>query len=158
MRRFKVIVDGREHDVQMVEVTEPDACPPETRGQALEPNCAATVERHGGAAFSGQSGSAAGSAAAGSTGVPGPARGQEDKVSPEGLRKVEAPLAGTILSVRVKEGDRVKVGDVLVTLEALKLENEIASPYCGVVRSVNVKAGESVQAGAILVTVEELAS
>ena len=65
MRRFKVIVDGREHDVQMVEVTEPDACPPETRGQALEPNCAATVERpHGGAGFSGQSGSAAGSAAA----------------------------------------------------------------------------------------------
>ena len=58
----------------------------------------------------------------------------------------------------MKEGDRVKVGDVLVTLEALKLENEIASPYCGVVRSVNVKAGESVQAGAILVTVEELAS
>ena len=74
------------------------------------------------------------------------------------VKKVEAPLAGTILSVRAAEGDRVKVGDVLVTLEALKLENEIASPHSGVVRSVNVKPGDSVHAGALLVTVEETGS
>lgn len=147
MRKFKVVVNGKEYNVEVTEVSEvqapiaataPAAGPAPTRVGPPEPAAPAT-------------------AAGGSPPVT-PAAAQPQTPPSGAIREVEAPLAGTILSVRVKEGDPVKVGDVLVTLEALKLENEIASPYRGVVRSVNVSAGESVRAGAVLVTVEEITS
>ncbi|MDI7246048.1 MAG: biotin/lipoyl-binding protein [Bacillota bacterium] len=144
MRKFKVVVNGREYDVEVVEVSEVAAPAPVT----AEPPAGAGAPGPALPVTGGAGGTAPASTAAAKPGEP----------CGEAARKVEAPLAGTILSVRVNEGDRVKVGDVLVTLEALKLENEIASPYSGVVRSVNVSAGESVQAGALLVTVEESAS
>lgn len=65
---------------------------------------------------------------------------------------VEAPLRGTILNIMVKEGDAVKAGDVLLTLEALKLENEITSPEDGVVAQILVNQGDSVEPGEILAT------
>ncbi len=59
---------------------------------------------------------------------------------------VDAPLSGTILSVKVKKGDKVKRGDVLVSLEALKLENDIPSTATGTVLEI-VSAGETVETG-----------
>ncbi len=70
-------------------------------------------------------------------------------------KTITAPLAGSILSVRVKEGEYVKAGDVVLTLEALKLENEIITPYSGVVRSVTVTVGQNVEAGKVLVAIDE---
>lgn len=67
---------------------------------------------------------------------------------------VEAPLRGTILNIMVKEGAAVKEGDVLLTLEALKLENEITSPADGVVAQILVKQGDSVDPGDILATLQ----
>ncbi len=67
--------------------------------------------------------------------------------------QVEAPLAGSIRSVVVKVGDLVKEGDLLVTLEALKLENEIISPVSGRVAAVSVAVGDEVGAGQTLVTI-----
>ena len=66
---------------------------------------------------------------------------------------VAAPMPGTIVSVNVSEGQSVKSGDVLIVLEAMKMENEIKSPKDGTVSSVVVSKGESVDTGATLVTI-----
>ncbi len=63
---------------------------------------------------------------------------------------VNAPMPGTILSVNVQNGATVKKGDVLMVLEAMKMENEIMSPVDGTVASVNVQNGASVDTGAVL--------
>ncbi|MEL7601961.1 MAG: biotin/lipoyl-containing protein [Bacillota bacterium] len=63
---------------------------------------------------------------------------------------ISAPMPGTILSVSVKQGDTVKKGQVLMVLEAMKMENEIVSPKDGVIASVSVCAGTSVNTGVAL--------
>lgn len=66
---------------------------------------------------------------------------------------IEAPMPGTILGLSVKEGDRVKKGDLLLILEAMKMENEIVSPVEGIVSQVTAKAGQSVNAGEVLLKI-----
>jgi len=67
---------------------------------------------------------------------------------------VTAPMPGVILAVRVKAGDKVKVGDVLLTLEAMKMENEISAKKAGVVKEVKVTEGQTVGSGEVLVVIE----
>ncbi len=67
--------------------------------------------------------------------------------------KVAAPMPGTIVSVNVSDGQSVKKGDVLVVLEAMKMENEIKAPKDGTVTGISVSKGESVDTGATLVTI-----
>jgi biotin carboxyl carrier protein len=69
--------------------------------------------------------------------------------------KVKAPLPGIIVDVPVKEGDKVNAGDVVVILEAMKMESEITAPVSGVVDKVNVKKGESVAEDQMLVEISE---
>lgn len=63
---------------------------------------------------------------------------------------VTSPMPGTILSVNISNGSAVKKGDVLLILEAMKMENEILAPCDGTVASVNVTKGSSVETGAVL--------
>ncbi len=67
---------------------------------------------------------------------------------------VKAPLPGTVLAVNVKVGDTVKASDVVVLLEAMKMENAIHAGRDGRVASVNVAQGDSVLEGAALITLE----
>ena len=67
---------------------------------------------------------------------------------------VRAPMTGRIVAVRVKPGDAVKTGDVLVTLEAMKMEYRLAASAGGKVASVKCAAGDRVDIGALLVTLE----
>ncbi len=67
-----------------------------------------------------------------------------------GGETVSSPMPGTILSVNVTSGAAVKKGDVLMVLEAMKMENEIMSPCDGTVTSVNVSKGAAVETGAVL--------
>lgn len=76
----------------------------------------------------------------------------ESKAAGEGV-SVSAPMAGTILDVKVSVGDTAKAGEPLVILEAMKMENEIVSPKDGKVTSVLVKKGDAVCANDILATV-----
>ena len=64
---------------------------------------------------------------------------------------VAAPMPGTILKVNVKNGDAVKEGQVLLVLEAMKMENEIMAPKSGTITQVAVQKGASVNTGDALV-------
>ncbi len=66
---------------------------------------------------------------------------------------VKAPLPGTITSINVKVGDTIAVGDVVIVLEAMKMQNNIESEYAGTVTSITVNPGESVMEGATLMTI-----
>ena len=65
---------------------------------------------------------------------------------------VEAPLNGTVLSIKVQNGADVKAGDVLCVLEAMKMENEISAPRDGKITSVVATQGATVNAGDVLFT------
>lgn len=65
---------------------------------------------------------------------------------------VKCPMPGTIMSVKVSQGSAVKKGQVLMVLEAMKMENEILAPQAGTIASINVQAGAAVNTGAILCT------
>ena len=70
----------------------------------------------------------------------------------QGAQTVSAPMPGTILKVNVSNGQAVKKGDVLMILEAMKMENEIMAPCDATVSSVNVANGASVETGTVLCT------
>ncbi len=67
-----------------------------------------------------------------------------------GGEQICAPMPGNILAVNVAAGQAVKKGDVLMVLEAMKMENEIMCPRDGVVASVNTSKGATVESGALL--------
>ncbi len=72
--------------------------------------------------------------------------------APAGAQAINAPMPGTILKVNVSNGQAVKKGDVLMVLEAMKMENEILAPADATVSSVNVSAGQTVESGTALCT------
>ena len=67
---------------------------------------------------------------------------------------INAPMPGNILSVNVAAGDTVKKGQVLMVLEAMKMENEIMAPRDGKVTAVAVAKGAAVESGALLCTIQ----
>lgn len=73
--------------------------------------------------------------------------------APAGGETVKSPMPGTILSVNVAEGDTVKKGQVLMILEAMKMENEIMAPCDGKVTSVSTSKGSAVESGTVLCTI-----
>lgn len=124
MRRFKVSVDGREYEVVVEEYGEKDT----GIKKAEEPTPAA---------------------------APTPKAAPRPAVkAPENAKEIKAPLGGTILKVNVKEGDRVNSGQILMTLEAMKLENEIVAPIAGIIRGLNVSPGTTVEVGQTLTFIE----
>ena len=96
--------------------------------------------------------------------APAPASTPAPKVAPKEEKKevvvsagqevVEAPMPGNIWKIEVKEGDTVKAGDILLILEAMKMENEILAPRDGVVASINTTQGAAVNTGDKLVVLD----
>lgn len=100
----------------------------------------------------------------GATGVASAPTTQPAKVAPKapvaaktpvasgasGNVKVNSPMPGKILALKANVGESVKKGQVLLVLEAMKMENEIVAPSDGTVASVNVAVGSSVEAGELL--------
>ena len=66
---------------------------------------------------------------------------------------VKAPLPGTVTEIKVQVGQQVNVGDIVLVLEAMKMQNNIEAEYAGSVTSVVVKPGETVMEGAVLLTI-----
>ena len=77
--------------------------------------------------------------------APAPAAGAGEQIT--------APMPGTILDVKVTAGQAVKSGDVLMILEAMKMENEIMAPHDGTITSVATTKGSSVESGTLLCTI-----
>ncbi|MEW6196890.1 MAG: biotin/lipoyl-containing protein [Bacteroidota bacterium] len=71
----------------------------------------------------------------------------------KGVGHIKSPLPGVILNVHIKEGDTVKVGDKLLTLEAMKMENNVNADKEGKIISIKVKPGDSVLEGDLLVEI-----
>ena len=69
-----------------------------------------------------------------------------------GAVKVAAPMPGKILSIKASAGQAVKKGEVLLILEAMKMENEVVAPQDGTVASINVAEGAMVESGDVLDT------
>ena len=68
--------------------------------------------------------------------------------------KITSPMPGTILSINVAAGDVVKRGQILMILEAMKMENEIMSPVDGTIVSVHTTQGATVESGALLCVIK----
>ena len=84
-----------------------------------------------------------------------PVKKAAPKAAPTGVQggvKVNAPMPGKILGIKANAGQAVKKGQVLLILEAMKMENEIVAPQDGTVASINVSVGEQVEAGAVIAT------
>lgn len=69
-----------------------------------------------------------------------------------GAVTVAAPMPGKILAVKASAGQAVKKGEVILVLEAMKMENDIVAPQDGTIATINAAAGDSVEAGAVLAT------
>jgi biotin carboxyl carrier protein len=85
--------------------------------------------------------------------TPAPAAAPAAPVAAGAGSPIKAPLPGTIIELKVNVGDTVKQGDVVLVLEAMKMQNNIESEYNGTVTSITVKQGETVMEGAVLLTI-----
>lgn len=80
------------------------------------------------------------------------------KASPDTFEKkdiaVKAPMPGLIIDICIAEGDRVKRGDGVVIVEAMKMQNEMKAPRDGIIKKLKVKKGETVNSGDTLIVIE----
>jgi biotin carboxyl carrier protein len=77
-----------------------------------------------------------------------------DNINQNKVNDVKAPMPGLILGVNVGEGDEVKKGDILMILEAMKMENALKSPTDGKVKAIKVKQGQNVEKNQLLIVFE----
>ena len=82
-----------------------------------------------------------------------PAPKPQAAAAPASGNALKAPLPGTITSVNVKVGDTVNVGDVVIILEAMKMQNNIEAETAGTITAINVNPGDSVMEGSVLLTI-----
>ena len=126
MRKFKVNVNGVAYNVEVAEEGVVAVAAP-----AAAPVAAAPVA------------AAAPAPVAEAPKAPAP-------VAAAGDTTMKAPMPGSVSKIVAKEGQTVKKGDVIIMLEAMKMQNEMASPVAGTVKSINVAVGESVKPGQIM--------
>ncbi|MBR1735778.1 MAG: acetyl-CoA carboxylase biotin carboxyl carrier protein subunit [Firmicutes bacterium] len=78
---------------------------------------------------------------------------KSSKPSVSGGTPVKAPMPGNVFDIKVNVGDKVEENQIVVVLEAMKMENEIVTPNAGTVASIDVNKGDSVNSGDVLVTI-----
>ncbi|NMB36604.1 MAG: biotin/lipoyl-binding protein [Bacteroidales bacterium] len=91
--------------------------------------------------------------AAPSTGAPAAKPNVKPVAAPKGSHPVQSPLPGVILEIKCAVGDTVKRGDVILILEAMKMENVIEATANGKIKSINVSKGDSVLEGDTLIVI-----
>jgi biotin carboxyl carrier protein len=133
MKNYNITVNGKLYQVQVEEVGSNNAqayvAPTQAAPVKQATSVAAPVEKP----------------------VAAPTQSTPKKEVPSGGENILAPMPGTILDIKVKEGDMVREGQVLVILEAMKMENEIMAPSDMKVISIITTKGASVNSGDVLV-------
>lgn len=137
MRKFRVTVNSTTYEVEVEEVG------------GEQPRAAAPVAQPARAAAPVTTAPAAAPKAA-----PAAAPTAAPRTPSAGGSQVKAPLPGVVLSIKVKPGDVVKRGGLLLILEAMKMENEILAPQDGTVREILISSGASVNTGDALVVLD----
>lgn len=135
MRKFSITVNGQAYEVEVEEI---GGAPSFAAAPAAAPAPVAAAP-------------APVAAAPAPKAAPAPAP-KAAAAAPAGAEVISAPMPGNINDVRVSAGQQVKKGDILVILEAMKMENEIVAPQDGTVATINVAVGDSVEPGATLAT------
>ena len=77
------------------------------------------------------------------------------KADPNNPKEIGSPIPGTVIKVLVNEGDKVKVNEALVVVEAMKMETEIVATIAGKVETVYVSEGQKVESGELIVRFED---
>ena len=131
MRKFNITVNGKAYEVEVEEVGGAVSAP--VSRPAAAPRAAAPAPKP--------------AAAPAPKAAPAPAE------APAGGNTITAPMPGTVLDIKVNVGDTVANGDVLLILEAMKMENEIMAPAGGKIVSINATKGASVNAGDVLIVI-----
>lgn len=130
MRKFLIKVNSQQYEVELEEIKGSNVSKP-TNGASVKAAAPAPAP----------------AAPAAPAAAPAPAASGKGN-------NVVAPMPGSILKVNVKAGDAVKRGQVLLVLEAMKMENEITAPADGKVSAVKVAAGQCISAGETLVVLQ----
>jgi biotin carboxyl carrier protein len=133
MKNYTITVNGTAYEVQVEEGASTASAPAAFRAAAPAPAPVAAP-------------AAAPAPAAAAPAAPAAPQGTQGSIT------ITAPMPGKILGVKSKVGDAVKRGQVVLILEAMKMENEIVAPQDGTVASINVTVGESVEPGVVLAT------
>ena len=142
MKKYNITVNGKTYQVEVEEV----------RGAQAEAVSQAAASPQTAPATAP---AAVSEPAAGTAGASEAAAATAPKIQVgDGESAVSAPMPGTVLDVKVTEGQQVSSGDVVVILEAMKMENEITATMSGTVASVAVVKGAAVNAGDVLITVK----
>ena len=81
-------------------------------------------------------------------------KAESKKIASSVAKEVPSPIQGQVTNIKVKVGDKVQKGDVLLIIEAMKLENEVVSPFEGQVAEILVTKGQNVKANDIIITIE----
>lgn len=122
MKKFNIKVNGISYEVEIEEVKDgaPQAAAPKIAAPKVTPKVAAPK-------------------------VEAPVKSKEAVAAGAGEHSIDAPMPGKIVKVVVEEGQSVKAGEVLLVLEAMKMQNEITADADGTVKAVNVEAGQNVK-------------
>lgn len=129
MKKFNITVNGKSYEVDVEEIGGVPSAPSAPRAAA--PRAAAAPKS-----------------------APKAAAKSAPKAAVAGGTQITAPMPGTIFDLKVNEGDTVSAGDVVLVLEAMKMENEIITPVDGTVSQILVKTGDSVNGGDVMIVIE----
>lgn len=135
MKRYTITVNGQAYDVQVEENA--SGAPVAAAAPVAAPAPAAPAAAP----------AATPAAAPAAPAAPAPAPAADAEV-------VSSPMPGTILDIKVSAGSKVSKGDVLVVLEAMKMENDIVAAHDATVAAIHVQKGDSVESGSALVSLQ----
>lgn len=127
MKKYRIRVNGEEYEVEVEEIKESGdrSAPPPTRPEATPPSASAP-----------------------------PRAEKKTTTRTETPGEIKAPMSGKVLKINVNPGDEVERGQVVMVLEAMKMENEIAADAKGRIKEVKVSEGVSVNPGDTLIILE----
>ena len=129
MKKYNITVNGNAYEVEVDEIGGAPSVVPQAAAAAPAPAAAPAA-------------------------APAPAAAAPAAAPSSGAEIVEAPMPGTILEVLKKPGDAVAENEVVLILEAMKMENEIVAPKAGIIDSVAVAKGAAANAGDVLFSIK----